>query len=46
MLSRYGVSEEIAQALGETEKRDLAACLTRAFAPCPQSGVRQPQMRG
>jgi uncharacterized membrane protein len=31
MLSRYGMCEEIARALGEVEKRDLAACLARAL---------------
>ena len=31
VLSRYGVNEEIGRALGEAEKRDLAASLTRAL---------------
>lgn len=31
LLNRYGVNEEIGRALGEAEKRDLAACLSRAL---------------
>src|ERR1700710_531044 len=31
LLSRYGMSEEVGQALGEAEKRDLAASLSRAL---------------
>jgi uncharacterized membrane protein len=45
MLSRYGVSEEIAQALGEAEKRDLAACLTRALHRARNPLFDNPQLR-
>lgn len=45
MLSRYGVNEEIAKALGEAEKRDLAACLTRALHRARNPVFDNPQLR-
>ncbi len=45
MLSRYGMSEEIARALGEVEKRDLAACLTRALHRARNPVFDNPQLR-
>ncbi len=45
LLSRYGVSEEIARALGEDEKRDLAACLTRALHRARNPVFDNPQLR-
>jgi uncharacterized membrane protein len=45
MLSRYGISEEIARALGEAEKRDLAACLTRALYRARNPVFDNPQLR-
>jgi hypothetical protein len=45
MLSRYGMSEEIARALGEAEKRDLAACLTRALHRTRNPVFDNPQLR-
>jgi uncharacterized membrane protein len=45
MLSRYGMNEEIARALGEAEKRDLAACLTRALHRSRNPVFDNPQLR-
>jgi uncharacterized membrane protein len=45
MLSRYGISEEIARALGEAEKRDLAACLARALHRSRNPVFDNPQLR-
>ena len=45
MLSRYGISEEIARALGEAEKRDLAACLSRALHRARNPVFDNPQLR-
>jgi uncharacterized membrane protein len=45
MLSRYGAREEIARALGELEKRDLAACLTRALHRARNPVFDNPQLR-
>jgi uncharacterized membrane protein len=45
MLSRYGMNEEIARALGEAEKRDLAACLTRALHRTRNPVFDNPQLR-
>jgi uncharacterized membrane protein len=45
MLSRYGMNEEIARALGEAEKRDLAACLTRALHRARNPVFDNPQLR-
>jgi uncharacterized membrane protein len=45
LLSRYGISEEIARALGEAEKRDLAACLTRALHRARNPVFDNPQLR-
>jgi uncharacterized membrane protein len=45
LLSRYGVSEEIARALGEEEKRDLAASLTRALHRARNPVFDNPQLR-
>lgn len=45
LLSRYGVSEEIARALGEAEKRDLAACLARALHRARHPVFDNPQLR-
>lgn len=45
MLSRYGMNEEVAQALGEAEKRDLAASLTRALHRSRNPVFDNPQLR-
>ena len=45
VLSRKGVSEEIASALGEAEKRDLAASLTRALHRVHNPVFDNPQLR-
>jgi uncharacterized membrane protein len=45
ILSRYGRSEEIARVLGEAEKRDLAACLTRALHRARNPVFDNPQLR-
>jgi uncharacterized membrane protein len=45
MLSRYGINEEIARALGEAEKRDLAACLSRALHRARNPVFDNPQLR-
>lgn len=45
ILSRYGMNEEIARALGEAEKRDLAACLTRALHRARNPVFDNPQLR-
>jgi uncharacterized membrane protein len=45
VLSRYGVSEEIGRALGEAEKRDLAASLTRALYRARNPVFDNPQLR-
>jgi uncharacterized membrane protein len=45
LLSRYGMSEEIATALGEAEKRDLGACLTRALYRARNPVFDNPQLR-
>jgi uncharacterized membrane protein len=45
VLSRQGVSEEIGRALGEMEKRDLAACLSRALHRARNPVFDNPQLR-
>lgn len=45
LLSRYGLSEEIGQALGEAEKRDLAAGLARALHRVRNPVFDNPQLR-
>jgi len=45
VLNRYGLSEEIARALGEAEKRDLAASLTRALHRARNPVFDNPQLR-
>ena len=45
VLSRYGVNEEIARALGEAEKRDLASCLSRALHRARNPVFDNPQLR-
>jgi uncharacterized membrane protein len=45
LLSRHGRSEEIGLALGESEKRDLAACLTRALHRARNPVFDNPQLR-
>jgi uncharacterized membrane protein len=45
VLSRYGMNEEIGQALGEAEKRDLAASLTRALYRSRNPVFDNPQLR-
>jgi hypothetical protein len=45
MLTRYGISEEIARALGEVEKRDLAASLKRALHRARNPVFDNPQLR-
>jgi uncharacterized membrane protein len=45
LLRRYGVSEEIGRALGESEKRDLAASLTRALHRLRNPVFDNPQLR-
>ena len=45
MLSRHGVSEEIGRALGEAEKRDLAASLARALHRARNPVFDNPQLR-
>jgi uncharacterized membrane protein len=45
VLSRSGISEEIAAALGETEKRDLAECLKRALHRARNPLFDNPQLR-
>lgn len=45
VLHRHGVGEEIGRALGEAEKRDLAACLTRALHRARNPVFDNPQLR-
>ncbi len=45
LLSRYGISEEIGAALGEAEKRDLAASLSRALHRSRNPVFDNPQLR-
>jgi uncharacterized membrane protein len=45
VLSCYGMNEEIGQALGEAEKRDLAASLTRALHRVRNPVFDNPQLR-
>jgi uncharacterized membrane protein len=45
MLRRHGVSEEIGRALGEAEKRDLAASLDRALHRARNPVFDNPQLR-
>jgi uncharacterized membrane protein len=45
VLSRYGMNEEIGRALGEAEKRDLAASLTRALHRVRKPVFDNPQLR-
>jgi uncharacterized membrane protein len=45
VLSRYGMSEEIATALGEAEKRDLSASLARALYRARNPVFDNPQLR-
>jgi uncharacterized membrane protein len=45
VLSRYGMSEEIGRALGEAEKRDLAASLTRVLYGARNPVFDNPQLR-
>jgi uncharacterized membrane protein len=45
MLRRYGLTEEIAGALGEAEKRDLAACLSRALHRVRNPVFDNPKLR-
>ena len=45
LLSRSGISEEIARVLGEQEKRDLAASLTRALHRARNPVFDNPQLR-
>jgi uncharacterized membrane protein len=45
VLMRHGVSEEIARALGEAEKRDLAASLSRALHRARNPVFDNPQLR-
>ncbi len=45
VLSRHGVVEEIGRALGEEEKRDLAASLTRALHRARNPVFDNPQLR-
>jgi len=45
LLSRHGAHEEIGQALGEAEKRDLAASLARALHRARNPVFDNPQLR-
>jgi uncharacterized membrane protein len=45
MLTRHGMGEEIARALGEVEKRDLAASLKRALHRARNPIFDNPQLR-
>ena len=45
VLSRHGMSEEIGRALGDAEKRDLAASLTRALHRARNPVFDNPQLR-
>jgi uncharacterized membrane protein len=45
VLSRHGVSEEIGRALGEVEKRSLAASLKRALHRARNPVFDNPQLR-
>ena len=45
VLTRHGMSEEIGRALGEAEKRDLAASLTRALHRARNPVFDNPQLR-
>jgi uncharacterized membrane protein len=45
VLSRHGDSEEIGRALGEAEKRDLAASLARALHRARNPVFDNPQLR-
>jgi uncharacterized membrane protein len=45
LLRRHGLSEEIARALGETQKRDLAASLTRVLHRVRNPVFDNPQLR-
>jgi uncharacterized membrane protein len=45
LLTRYGVAEEIGQALGEEEKRDLAGCLREALHRARNPVFDNPQLR-
>ena len=45
VLTRYGVVEEIGRALGEAEKRDLAAGLARAVHRARNPVFDNPQLR-
>ena len=45
LLTRYGMHEEIGRALGEAEKRDLAACLSRALHRARNPLFDNPQLR-
>jgi uncharacterized membrane protein len=45
VVSRHGVGEEIGLALGEAEKRDLAACLTRVLHRARNPVFDNPRLR-
>jgi len=45
VLRRHGTSEEIGRALGETEKRDLAASLSRALHKARNPVFDNPRLR-
>jgi uncharacterized membrane protein len=45
LLTRHGVGEEVGRALGEAEKRDLAASLTRALYRARNPVFDNPQLR-
>ena len=45
VLNRYGLGEEIGRALGEAEKRDLAASLTQALHRSRNPVFDNPQLR-
>lgn len=45
VLRRHGIAEEIARALGEAEKRDLAASLARALHRVRNPEFDNPQLR-
>jgi uncharacterized membrane protein len=45
VLARYGLTEEIGQALGEAEKRDLAACLSQALHRARNPVFDNPQLQ-
>jgi uncharacterized membrane protein len=45
LLHRYGVGEEVGRALGEAEKRDLAASLSRALHRARNPVFDNPQLR-